>query len=55
MLEHEAYLEKKRLEGHGIREDSIYLRETHGRVEDKQGWKYRSSKSIMNWLNRRGA
>jgi hypothetical protein len=50
MLEHETYLEKKWLEGHGIREDSIHLRETNGRIKDKQGRKYCSGKSIMNHL-----
>ena len=50
MFEHEAYLEKKWLERYGIREDSIHLRETHGRVKDKQRRKHRSCKSIMNHL-----
>ena len=50
MFEHETYLEKKWLEGHGIREDSIHLRETYRRVKDKQSGKYRSSKGIMNKL-----
>jgi hypothetical protein len=50
MLEHETYLEKKWLERHGIREDSVYLRETHSRIKDKQRGEYSSSKSIMNHL-----
>jgi hypothetical protein len=50
MLEYETYLEKKWLEGHGIREDSIYLRETHGRIKDKQRGKHCSGKSTMNHL-----
>ena len=50
MLEHETYLEKKWLEGHGIREDSFYLRETNGRIKDKQRGKNCSGKSIMNHL-----
>ena len=50
MLEYEAYLEKKWLERHGIREDSIHLRETHSRVKDKQRGKHCSGESIMNHL-----
>ena len=50
MLEYEAYPEKKWLERHGIREDSIHLRETHGRIEDKQRGEYCSGKGIMNHL-----
>ena len=50
MLEHETYLEKKWMEGHGIREDSIHLRETNGRIKDKQRRKYCGGKSIMNHL-----
>ena len=42
--------EKKWLERHGIREDSIHLRETHSRIKDKQRGKYRGGKSIMNHL-----
>ena len=50
MLEYEAYLEKKWLERHGIREDSIHLRETHSRVKDKQRGEHCSGKGIMNHL-----
>ena len=50
MFEYETYLEEKWLEGHGIREDSIYLRETHSRVKDKQRGEYSSSQGIMNHL-----
>ena len=50
MLEYEAYLEKKWLERHGIREDSIYLRETYSRVKDKQRGKHCSGESAMNHL-----
>ena len=50
MFEYETYLEKKWLEGHGIREDSIYLRETHSRVKDKQRGEYSGSQGIMNHL-----
>jgi hypothetical protein len=50
MLEYEAYLEKKWLERHGIREDSIYLRETYSRVKDKQRGKHCGSEGIMNHL-----
>jgi hypothetical protein len=50
MFKHETYSEKKWLEGHGIREDSFYLRETHSRIKDKQGRKYCGSKGIMSHL-----
>ena len=50
MLEHETYLEKKWLERHGIREDSIHLRETYRRIKDEQRRKHCSGKSIMNHL-----
>jgi len=50
MLEHETYLEKKWMEGHGIREDSFYLRETHGRIKDEQRRKHCGSESIMSHL-----
>jgi len=50
MFKHETYSEKKWLEGHGIREDSFYLRETYSRVKDKQGRKYCGSKGIMSHL-----
>ena len=36
MFEYEAYIKKKWLEGYGIREDSLYLREEEGRIKDKQ-------------------
>ena len=50
MFEHEAYLEKKWLERHGIREDSVYLRKAYSRVEDKQRRKHCGSESTMNHL-----
>jgi len=50
MPKYETYLEKKWLERHGIREDSIHLRETHGRIKDKQRREHRSGKGIMNHL-----
>ena len=50
MFEHETYLEKKWMERHGIREDSIHLRETYGIIKDKQGRKYRGSKGTMKHL-----
>ena len=50
MLEYEAYLEKKWLERHGIRKDSIHLRETHSRVKDKQRGEHCSGESTMNHL-----
>jgi len=50
MLKYETYSEKKWLERHSIREDSIHLREENSRVENKSGRKYRSGESIMNHL-----
>jgi hypothetical protein len=50
MLEYETYLEKKWLEGHGIWEDSIHLRETYRRIKNKQRGEYSGSKSIMSHL-----
>ena len=50
MLEYETYAEKKWLERYGIREDKVHLRETHGRVKDKQGRKHRSCKGVrLTW------
>ena len=43
MPEHETYLEKKWMERHGIREDSLHLREAEGRIKNKQGREHRSS------------
>ena len=48
MFEYETYLEKKWLEGHGIWENPIYLREANSRIKDKQRREYRSSEGIMN-------
>jgi putative exporter of polyketide antibiotics len=50
MFEHETYTEKKWLERHGLREDPVYLRRAHSRVEDKQGRKHRSGEGAMNHL-----
>ena len=50
MPKYETYSEKKWLERHGIREDSVYLRETYSRVKDKQRRKHCSGESIMNHL-----
>ncbi len=50
MPKYETYTEKKWLEGHGIREDSVYLRETYGRIKDKQGREHRGGESIMRHL-----
>ena len=50
MPEHETYLEKKWLVRHGIWEDSIHLRKTHGRVKDKQRGEHSSGKGIMKHL-----
>jgi len=48
MLEYETYSEKKWMERHSIREDSVYLREEDGRAKDKQRREYSSSKGIMS-------
>ncbi len=50
MLEYETYTEKKWLEGHGIWEDSFYLREEDSRIKDKQRREYCGSKGVMNHL-----
>ena len=50
MFEYETYSEKKWVERHGIREDSVYLREENGRAKDKQRRKHCSGKGIMNHL-----
>ena len=50
MSEYETYLEKKWLERHGIREDSIYLRKKNGRVKNKQRREYCGSESVMSHL-----
>ena len=36
MLEHETYIEEKWLEGHGLRQDEVYLREAFRRAEVEQ-------------------
>ena len=50
MFKHETYSEKKWLEGHGIREDSFYLRETYRRIKNKQRGEHCGSESIMSHL-----
>ena len=50
MFKYETYSEKKWLERHGIREYSIHLRETYGRIKDKQRREHCSGKGIMNHL-----
>jgi len=50
MSKYETYSEKKWLERHGIRKDSIHLRETHCRIKDKQRREHRGGKSIMSHL-----
>ena len=50
MPKYETYSEKKWLEGHGIWEDAIHLRETHSRVKDKQRGEHCSGESIMSHL-----
>ena len=48
--EYETYPEKKWLERHGIRKDSIHMRETYSRIKDKQRGKHCSCKSAMKHL-----
>ena len=36
MFEYEAYIKEKRLEGHGLWKDEIYLREAYRRAETEQ-------------------
>ena len=36
MFEYEAYIKEKRLEGHGLWKDEIYLREAYRRAEAEQ-------------------
>ena len=50
MFEYEAYIKEKWLEGHGLRQDEVLLREAYRRAEAEQRWKYRGSKSIMKHL-----
>ena len=50
MFEYEAHIKEKWLEGHGLRQDEIYLREAYRRAEAEQRWKHRSGKSIMKHL-----
>ena len=50
MSKYETYSEKKWVERHGIREDTIHLRRENRGIEDQQGRENRGSKSIMNHL-----
>ena len=43
MFEYETYIKEKWLEGHGLRQDEVLLREAYRRAEAEQRWKYRSS------------
>lgn len=36
MFEHETYIKKKWMEGHGLRQDEVYLREAFRRAEAEQ-------------------
>ena len=36
MFEYEAHIKKKWLEGHGLRQDEVYLREAYRRAETEQ-------------------
>ena len=50
MFEYETHIKKKWLEGHGLRQAEILLREAFRRAEAEQRWKHRGSKSIMKHL-----
>jgi hypothetical protein len=50
MFEHETYLEKKWVERHGIWQNPIHLRETYGRIKNKQRREHSGGESIMNHL-----
>ena len=43
MFEYEAYIKEKRLEGHGLWKDEIYLREAYRRAEAEQRREHRGS------------
>ena len=50
MFEYEAHIKEKWLEGHGLRQDEVYLREAYRTAEAEQRWKHRSRKSIrLKW------
>ena len=44
MFEYETHIKKKWLEGHGLRQDEVLLREAYRRAEIEQGRKARRSK-----------
>ena len=50
MFEYETYTQKKWMERHGIRENSVHLRETYRRIKDEQRREHRGSESIMKHL-----
>ena len=50
MFEYETYTQKKWMERHGIRENSVHLRETYRRIKDEQRREHRGSESIMSHL-----
>ena len=50
MFEYETYIKEKWLEGHGLRQDEVYLREAYRRAEAEQRWEHRSGESIMKHL-----
>ena len=50
MFEYEAYIKEKRLEGHGLWKDEIYLRKAYRRAEAEQRRERRSGEGIMNHL-----
>ena len=50
MFEYETYIKEKWMEGHGLRQDEIYLREAYRRAKIEQRREARSGKSIMNHL-----
>ena len=50
MSKYETYSEKKWVERHGIREDTIHLRRENRRIKDKQRRENRGGKGAMNHL-----
>jgi len=50
MFEYETHIKEKRLEGHGLWKDEIYLREAYRRAEAEQRREHRGGKGIMKHL-----
>ena len=50
MFEYETYIKEKWMEGHGLRQDEIYLREAYRRAKIEQRREASSGESIMKHL-----